>query len=345
MSALSSESTLDEVRCTCRSPSEYASEHVPRLSIVAACFNEVGSLETLHARTKAVCRELDLDYELILVNDGSTDETWNCISELCREDESVVGINLSRNFGQELAITAGMHESRGELVVLMDSDLQDPPELLPDMLREIEAGADVVYAQRCSRRGETLFKRMTAWGFYRVLEKVGDVPVPRDTGNFRLMRRSVVDVLIAMPEGRRFTRGLVAWAGFKQVALPFDRPPRLCGTSHWPTRRMVALAIDAIVSLSTHPLRLAWGFAAVSMALAFISIVASVATFAWVSYETGLALLILGSATMIGSLQLASIAILGEYVARIYREVLQRPTFVVERKLRRRNAHRATAKV
>lgn len=334
MAVESSMSSVDLHLCACDKRRAATDPSTPRLSVVAACFNEADCLEEFFRRVRSVCRELDIEYELVLVDDGSTDETWKKIEAFIDEGAPVVGVKLSRNFGQELAMTAGLHASRGDLVSLMDADLQDPPELLPEMLREIETGADVVYAQRRLRDGETWFKMSTAWGFHRLLERFGEVAVPRDTGNFRLMRRKVVDVLVSMPEGRRYTRGLVAWAGFKHVPVSFDRPARAAGVTKWPTNRMIALAVDAFISLSTQPLRLAWAFAFAASIIGIGAALGAIAAFIGGASGAGWALAALGLTAMLGFFQIACSAILGEYVARIYREVLQRPAFVVDRTIR-----------
>src|SRR5688572_7867003 len=196
-------------------------EHCPELSVVVPCFNEESGVRELHRRASDVCRKLyeRSEYELVLVNDGSTDATWAVMNGLAPDDESLVLVNLSRNHGHQLALTAGLTLARGKRVLILDADLQDPPELLPEMLRIMETGCDVVYGQRRQRSGETVFKLATAALFYRLVQKLTDTPIPADTGDFRLMSRRALDVLLSMPERHRFIRGMVSWIGFRQQAL------------------------------------------------------------------------------------------------------------------------------
>ncbi|MFD2134439.1 glycosyltransferase family 2 protein [Novosphingobium resinovorum] len=236
----------------------FAERTCPRLSVVVPCYNEEAVLLMLEARLAAACRDqVGEDYEIVLVNDGSTDRTWPLICVLAERNPRVLGVDLSRNHGHQLAVTAGLQVCRGDLVMMIDADLQDPPELLGAMIARIEAGADVVYGQRIARHGESTFKRGTASVFYKLLNRLAEQDIPVDTGDFRLMTRRVVDQLNAMPERYRFIRGMVSWIGFEQVALPYERAPRAAGETHYPLRRMIRLAFDAITSFSTVPLRIA----------------------------------------------------------------------------------------
>ena len=222
------------------------------LSIVVPCFNEQACLGQLHDRLSAAAASAaGSDYELILVNDGSRDGSWQAMRQMAASDPHVVAVNLSRNHGHQLALTAGLDLSRGESVLIIDADLQDPPELLPAMLDTMRReGADVVYGVRKSRAGETAFKRATAHGFYRLLSRATEVDIPLDAGDFRLMSRRALDALLAMPEQARFIRGMVAWIGFKQVPFAYDRQGRFAGETKYPLRKMMRFAFDGLTSFS-----------------------------------------------------------------------------------------------
>jgi dolichol-phosphate mannosyltransferase len=294
-------------------------------------------INELMARLVPICEHIfEGSYEILLINDGSTDQTWPLICAHAADSARVVGIDLARNHGHQLALTAGLAESRGELVLVIDADLQDPPELLSKMLEKIAQGYDVVYGQRIQRRGETLFKRATAAGFYRLLDKLIDISIPQDTGDFRLMTRRVVDQLNAMPESYRFIRGMVSWVGFNQTGIAYERDARFAGTSNYPLRRMLALAFDGITGFSTVPLRLAshlgiaFGVAALAM-LGWVlhAYVNHGAVTGWASTMT--VVLVLGSA------QLLILGVIGEYLGRMYMESKRRPLFIV-REIRRARA-------
>jgi dolichol-phosphate mannosyltransferase len=300
-----------------------------RLSIVAPCFNEERVLPELHRRVSAAASSTVGDsHEILLVNDGSKDHTWDAICELAIRDPHVVGVDLSRNFGHQLAISAGLELARGELVFVLDADLQDPPELLGDMLKLIEQGADVVYGQRRDRKGETWFKRVTAAAFYRLLGRVTDLDIPYDTGDFRLMRRQVVSVLRGMPECHRFVRGMVAWIGFHQVPLSYDRAPRVGGTTKYTLGKMLRFALDALTGFSIVPLKLA---SVCGFAFGLVAVLMIVYTlFAWAMGRTvpgWSSLMVLIS--VLGSAQLLAIGIMGEYLGRLYMQAKQRPNFVI----------------
>jgi polyisoprenyl-phosphate glycosyltransferase len=231
-----------------------------QLSVVVPCRNEAENLKQLHRRLTDVCRSIVDRYEIVLVNDGSRDETWAGMTSLAEGDSHVVAIDLSRNHGHQLALSAGLSLARGERILIIDADLQDPPELLPEMMRYMDAGADVVYGQRMVREGETRSKRFGAFLFYRLLASMSDVPIPIDTGDFRLMGRNVLDVLLAMPEQNRFIRGMVSWAGFRQVAIPYERAAREKGVTKYTPWKMLDFALDAITGFSAFPLRLSIAF-------------------------------------------------------------------------------------
>src|SRR5208282_3678798 len=233
-----------------------ASKMSPNLSIVVPCYNEETVIDELCTRLKAACDAAGgTNYEIVLVNDGSRDGTWNAITEQCNRDRRVLGVDLSRNHGHQLALSAGLSLCSGARVLVIDADLQDPPELLPQMMRLMDEGADVVYGQRKARAWESAFKKSTAAAFYRLLHRLADTDIPVDTGDFRLMRREVVDVLNSMPERHRFIRGMVSWVGYNQVALPYDRAPRTSGKTGYSLGRMIRFALDAITGFSIAPLR------------------------------------------------------------------------------------------
>jgi dolichol-phosphate mannosyltransferase len=268
------------------------------------------------------------DYELILVNDGSTDATWPMIRALTARDPRMVGVDLSRNFGHQRALTAGLSIARGEAVFVIDADLQDPPELLGEMMQLMDAGADVVYGQRLSREAESRFKRWSAVAFYRVLGRLTDIYIPPDTGDFRLMRRPVVDALLDMPEYHRFVRGMVAWLGFNQVPLQYHREKRFAGVTKYPLRRMLRLAADAITSFSIAPLRMSTYFGFLFSLFALGTLFYSLIS--WLFFEATPGWTSLMSLTaIIGGIQLIAVGIMGEYLGRIYLEVKHRPNFII----------------
>jgi polyisoprenyl-phosphate glycosyltransferase len=300
------------------------------LSIVIPCYNEAACLDALHARVSAVAQaHAGTNYELILVNDGSNDGSWAAMQRLAATDPRLVAINLSRNHGHQLALTAGLDLARGQRILILDADLQDPPELLPDMVATMEReGADVVYAVRRARAGESFAKKATAALFYRLLARLTDTDIPLDTGDFRLMSRRALDALLSMPEQARFIRGMVAWIGFRQVPFAYDRAERMAGETSYPLSKMLALALDAITGFSTAPLRFASHFGlalTVSLVLVLIYIL-----FAWTFGETvpgwtSLMLVVLG----IGAVQMFVLGLIGEYLGRLYIEAKKRPLYIV----------------
>lgn len=306
----------------------------PRLSIVAPCYNEEAGLEEFYRRMTAAAQDtVGADYELVLLNDGSSDRTWAIMADLVRRDSHVVAVNLSRQHGHQLAITAGLYTCRGDRILTIDADLQDPPEVLGDMWRLMQqADADVVYGLRRQRQGEGLLKRGTATIFYRLMRRVGDANLPVDAGDFRLMTRRVLDILISMPEQHRFIRGMVSWIGLRQVPLAYDRAPRQSGTSNYPLARMIGLAFDALTSFSIMPLRLASVLGLVLGVLSLLALGYTLGSWAlghavegWTSLLTVVLIL--------GSTQLIMFGLLGEYVGRMYLETKRRPLFVIDQVL------------
>ena len=309
-------------------------EPAPRISVVAPCYNEQDGLQELNRRVSAVCNDLDPSYELVLVNDGSKDETWPRIVGLASDDPHVVGVNLSRNHGHQLALTAGLSVCRGELILIIDADLQDPPELLPAMIQTMDdRRADVVYGQRRSRVGETSLKLWTATLFYRLIEHLTDVPIPRDTGDFRLMSRRALDVLMAMPEQHRFIRGMVSWIGFRQEPLLYDRQARFVGSTKYPIRKMFRFALDAITAFSIKPLLLA---SLAGVLTAFFSL--GLGAYSVISYFRGSTITgwtsLMAVTTLLFSVQLLVMGVFGEYLGRMYEQIKGRPLFVIERIIR-----------
>jgi polyisoprenyl-phosphate glycosyltransferase len=304
--------------------------HRPALSVVVPCYNEAACLDQLHARVSAVATAAVGDgHEIVLVNDGSRDGTWAAMQRLAAADPHVVAINLSRNHGHQLALTAGLDLCAGEQILILDADLQDPPELLPDMRRTMtEQQADVVYAVRRRREGETLFKKGTAALFYRLLDRVTDIDIPLDTGDFRLMSRRALDALLAMPEQARFIRGMVAWIGFRQVPFAYDRQERLAGETHYPFGKMLRLAFDAVTGFSTAPLR--WA-SHVGLALTGVSLLLFV--YIAIGWLSGSAVQGWTSTMLVtvflGAVQMFVLGMIGEYLGRLYMEAKRRPLYLV----------------
>jgi dolichol-phosphate mannosyltransferase len=277
------------------------------------------------------------DYEIVLINDGSRDGSWAVMQRLSLADPRLVAINLSRNHGHQRALSAGLTVCRGQRVLIIDADLQDPPELLGPMMARMDAGADVVYGQRIAREGETAFKRITAALFYRLFRRLVDIQIPLDTGDFRLMNRRTLDILNAMPEQHRFIRGMVSWIGLRQEALPYERAARFAGETKYPFSKMLGFAFDAITSFSIKPLRLAsWlGLAAGAGGLLLLLYVAA----SWILGRTVEGWTSLMVVTLVlGSFQLMVAGLLGEYLGRLYLEAKGRPLFIIEGVVRGRAA-------
>jgi dolichol-phosphate mannosyltransferase len=311
------------------------SDHSPArlLSIVVPCYNEQDVIQKTHARLVELLDSLDLDGEIIYVNDGSRDRTRELLRDLQAEDERVRVISFARNFGHQMAVTAGIDAAAGDAVVLIDSDLQDPPELIHQMVEKWREGFHVVYGVRASRAGESTFKLFTAKLFYRMINLISDVAIPLDTGDFRLMDRRVVDVLRDMPERDRFLRGMVSWVGFRQFALPYSRAERAAGESKYPLRKMLLFALDGVLSFSLVPLRIATfvGFVSAAMAILgiFYALFLRLFTGNWAPGWT----LLFCSLFFLGGATLMCLGIVGEYVGRIYRELKRRPLYVIDERL------------
>jgi glycosyltransferase involved in cell wall biosynthesis len=304
------------------------------LSVVIPCYNEEEVIgETLKRLGEFRATVTDLDVEFIFVDDGSKDRTRELLTAAQQANPEIRVVGFARNFGHQTAVTAGIDAASGDAVVLIDADLQDPPEVISEMIALWRNGYHVVYGTRVDRPGESAFKLVTARAFYRVLNRLSDVPIPLDTGDFRLMDRKVVDVLKGMPERDRFIRGMVSWVGFKQVALPYRRAERFAGESKYPLRKMVRFATDGIMSFSTKPLRLAVTLGLLSSFFALLGIintlVVRLTTDHWVPGWAEIMVAIL----FLGGVQLLCIGILGEYVGRTYNEIKRRPLYVVQDRL------------
>ena len=302
----------------------------PYLSVVVPCFNEEACLGELHRRISAAARaSAGSSYEIVLVNDGSRDSTWPLMQALAADDPHLVAINLSRNHGHQLALTAGLDLCSGERILIIDADLQDPPELLPEMIATMDRqGADVVYAVRRQRAGETAFKKATASIFYRALSRITDVEIPVDAGDFRLMSRRALDALLALPEQARFIRGMVAWVGFRQVPFLYDRAQRHAGETKYPLRKMLAFAFDAVTGFSTAPLRIAshiglWLVAASVLLLLYIAF--GFLTGSAIQGWTSLMLVVV----VLGAVQMFVLGMIGEYLGRLFMEAKRRPLYIV----------------
>ncbi|MDJ0509016.1 MAG: glycosyltransferase family 2 protein [Crocosphaera sp.] len=299
------------------------------ISIIIPCYNEEQGLDSLFERLLRVLNGLNVPYEIVCVDDGSRDNTLKCLIEYHHRYTAIKVISLSRNFGKDIALSAGLENAQGQAIIPIDADLQDPPELIEQLIEKWREGYDVVCAKRRSRQGESWFKRMTANVFYRIIGRISTVPIPRDTGDFRLLDRRVVDALKKMPERTRFMKGLFAWVGFKQTYIVYDRPNRLQGTTKWNYWKLWNFALDGITSFSLLPLKV-WSY---------LGVVLSMLAFIYGSFLI-IRTLILGidvpgyaslmvTILFIGGVQLITLGILGEYLGRIYEETKQRPLYLI----------------
>jgi polyisoprenyl-phosphate glycosyltransferase len=300
------------------------------LSLIVPLFNEAEVFERLASRLTGALPLLPPLTEVLLINDGSNDETGTLISGLCRRDSHFVGVHLSRNFGHQMAVCAGLEQARGEAVAVLDGDLQDPPEILPQFYAKLREGYDVVYAVRQARK-EHIVLRFLYWIFYRLMAALTPISIPLDSGDFGIMSRRVVDALKAMPERRRFVRGMRSYVGFRQTGLAYDRHERAAGSSKYTFRKLLTLAADGIFTFSELPLRLATfaGFGAAGMSLLYGAYLALWRIFGGANLP-GFATLAVGL-FFLGGVQLICLGILGEYIGRIHHEVKQRPAFIIER--------------
>lgn len=298
-------------------------------SIVVPVYNEAENLPELHRRVRDVMDSLGEPWELVLVDDGSVDGSTEQIRHLAQNDPHVRPVIFARNFGHQIAVTAGLDYARGQAVIIMDADLQDPPEVIPRLLERWREGYEVVYAVRAEREGETWFKKATAALFYRLIYRIADVKIPLDTGDFRLLDRKVVDILRQMRERHRFLRGMAAWVGFRQIGVEYRRAARFAGETKYPFRKMLRLALNAITGFSYFPLQLAtfFGFFCAGLAIFSIPVVIILRMTGWQAFQGQATTLI--AVLFLGGVQLISLGILGEYIGRIYDEVKGRPLYVV----------------
>lgn len=315
---------------TIRNANQVSTSENGMISIVVPAFNEAEGLERFHARLSAVLEELPVRAEIVYVNDGSEDDTSGVIRRIGAQDRRVAFVDLSRNFGKEIALTAGLDHARGDAAIVIDADLQDPPELIPELLARWQDGYDVVYARRTARDGDSWLKKLTAFAFYRLMHRTADVSIPQDTGDFRLLSRRAIEAVVKLRERHRFMKGLFAWIGYRQVAVSYRREPRHAGKTKWNYWRLWNFAIEGITSFTAAPLKLA---SYLGLATAFAAFLYA----AWIIYKT----LMFGESVrgypslmvavlFLGGVQLITIGILGEYIGRMFDETKNRPLYLVQ---------------
>lgn len=309
----------------------------PDLSVVIPCHNEELVLDELHKRLSPVLLQTGLSHEIVLVDDGSTDSTWSTMCRLNDAHPNYVCIRLTRNFGHQRALSAGLDLCRGERILILDADLQDPPELLPAMLVRMDEGYDVVYGQRTERQGETSLKRHSAGIFYRLMNQLAERPIPQDAGDFRLLSRRALDMLKSMPEYHRFIRGMVSWIGLRQTAFTYVRKPRFAGTTKYPYRRMLGFAVDAITSFSIKPLTLASWLGVMSALVGMMVFLYALYSWWWLDAVPGWTSTI-GALAVFQSIQLLVLGVMGEYLGRLYEQSKGRPLYLIEDVVTRRES-------
>ena len=304
-----------------------------KVSVIVPMYYEEEVVNECYKRIKNVLTTLEnYEHEIIFVDDGSKDKTLQLLEETSSDDENVKVISFSRNFGHQAAVTAGLKYASGDLVLIIDSDMQDPPELLVDMIKLWEEGNEVIYAKRKVRKGESKFKLFTAKMFYEILNGLSDVDIPKDTGDFRLVDKSVVDIINSMPEHNKFLRGLFSWVGFKQKAIEYERQERFAGKTKYPLKKMLKLAADGIISFSTKPLKLIGGIGIISIFISFIILIYAILSyiFEWNDLTAGWTSLMV-AITFFAGVQLVSIWMISEYIARIYDDTKNRPEYIIRK--------------
>lgn len=304
-----------------------------KVSVIVPMYYEEEVVNECYKRIKNVLTTLEnYEHEIIFVDDGSKDKTLELLEETSSDDENVKVISFSRNFGHQAAVTAGLKYASGDVVLIIDSDMQDPPELLVDMIKLWEEGNEVIYAKRKVRKGESKFKLFTAKMFYEILNGLSDVDIPKDTGDFRLVDKSVVDIINSMPEHNKFLRGLFSWVGFKQKAIEYERQERFAGKTKYPLKKMLKLAADGIISFSTKPLKLIGGIGIISIFISFIILIYAILSyiFEWNDLTAGWTSLMV-AITFFAGVQLVSIWMISEYIARIYDDTKNRPEYIIRR--------------
>ncbi len=303
---------------------------IHQVSVVIPLYNEEENLRELHHRLKKIFKENQLNYEIIFVDDGSQDNSLAVIKEICRSDTKCRYVSFSRNFGHEAASTAGLERARGEVAILMDADLQDPPEFIPTLIKKWQEGYEVVYARRKKRRGESLFKQITSWLFYRLLNLFSEIKIPEDVGDFRLMDRKILEEFKKLPERNRFVRGLIAWLGYRQTSVEYERPERYKGKTKYNPFQLTYLAFDALTSFSTSLLRISTfsGFIVAFVSFLIVLIIFCQKVFFRLPIP-GYALIATGL-FFLGGLILIYLGLVGEYIAKIHRQVQERPLYIVK---------------
>lgn len=299
------------------------------LTIIIPVYNEEGNIGLLHERLTKVMQQLQVSYELLFINDGSRDNSMLLVRELASRQPEVKYIDFSRNFGHQIAVSAGLDSSKGKAVAIIDADLQDPPELIINMYHKMQEGYEVVYARRRTRKGESLFKLWTAKLFYRLLTRITSIPIPVDTGDFRIIDRKIVNILNSMPEKEKYLRGQISWIGFRQTYIEYDRQERHSGTTGYPFSKMFKFALDGITGFSNFPLKIVSFFGFITSGIAFlVTLYALYARFILKDYQPGWASLMV-SILFIGGIQLISLGIIGEYLSRMNSNIRDRPLYIV----------------
>lgn len=306
-----------------------------KISMVIPMYYEEKVAEECYRRVKNNLEKIEnYTYEIIFINDGSKDKTLEILENIAQKDENVKIISFSRNFGHQAAVTAGLKEVSGDVIIIIDADMQDPPEIIPDMLKKWEEGYEVIYGKRSTREGESAFKLLTAKMFYDTLNALSDVEIPKNTGDFRLVDRKVVDTINSLPEHNKFLRGLFSWVGYKQYAYEYERKERFAGETKYPLKKMLKLAADGIISFSSKPLKIVGGLGIVSITISIIILI-----YALLSYFLKLNQLSAGwtslivAITFFAGVQLLSLWVISEYIARIYDEAKGRPQYIVDKKI------------
>lgn len=306
-----------------------------KISIVIPMYNEQEVASECYKRVKNVLSELSqYEHEIIMIDDGSKDKTLEIIEKFAEQDENLKIISFSKNFGHQAAVTAGLKETSGDAVIIIDADMQDPPEVIKEMVLLWEEGNDVIYAVRGKRKGESVFKVLTAKMFYKILYSLSDVEIPKDTGDFRLADRKVVDVINALPEHNKYLRGLFSWVGFKQKPLKYTREERFAGKTKYPLKKMLKLAYDGIIGFSNKPLKIIGGIGVFSILISVILLIYSICSYAfkWNNLVPGWASIMV-SMSFFAGIQLVSIWMMSEYISRIYDETRNRPEYIIKKKI------------
>lgn len=306
-----------------------------KLSVVIPMYYEEEVAEECYKRMTKVCTSIEnYEYEIIFVNDGSKDKTLPILEEFAKNDKNIKVISFSRNFGHQCAVTAGLKYVTGDAIVIIDADMQDPPELIVDMLKLWEQGNEVIYGKRKKREGESKFKLLTASMFYKTLNALSDVEIPKDTGDFRLVDRKVVDVINSLPEHNKFLRGLFSWVGYSQYAYEYERKERFAGKTKYPLKKMLKLAADGIIGFSTKPLKMLGGLGILSIFISIAILIYSLLSFAFkLNNITAGWTSIMVTVTFFAGVQLVSLWIMSEYIGRIYDETKQRPQYIINKKI------------